>query len=172
MAGDAISVGGPISLRAQALEVAACIRLGHRYRADHLAGDHLGEKALFDLLAAIAQQVGSYHFGMNHEAGSRPGDTRPPQLFDDDHIEEPVRPRAAVSSRNVGAQQTLFAPLAPNGPRHDAVTFPLPVERDDLRVDEAPDIAAKQRMLLEENSARKHPFPHWSPMPATAATPR
>ena len=135
-------------LRAHRFEVAARVRFGHAERADRLALDHLRKPLPLLLLGPEGEDISSDQICMDQKSRSAGADA--PQLLEDDDVEEIVEPKAAVLLGDRAAQHADFAGLAPEFARHDAVVFPLRMERYDLFLDKAPDRRAPDLMIFAE----------------------
>src|SRR5882757_8106894 len=116
---------------------------------------------------------------MDHETGSGPGYAGASQFLDDNNIVEPVATAAAIGLLDVGAQQALFASLAPQLPWHEPRPLPVPMVRHHLGIDETAHRGAEDLMLLGKEGTRDHgcgcvnasPVWRWQPRPGRGPHP-
>ena len=148
---------------ADALEVGAGARLGHRDRGDLLAAGQVGEPALLLLVVRAGDEVGHDHVVEQRER--RAVDAAVGHLLADHHVVAEVgRAPAAVLLVELEAEQSLRAGLGPDLAVDDPVLLPLVVVGDDLLVEEGADRVAEGLVLLVEDLAR-----HRSPLRCGAA---
>ena len=148
---------------ADALEVGARARLGHRDRRDLRAADEVREPALLLLVVRAGDEVRHDHVVEQREG--RAVDAAPGHLLADHHVVAEVgRAPAAVLLVELESEQALRARLGPHVAVDDPVLLPLVVVGDDLLVEERADRVAEGLVLLVEDLAR-----HRSPPGSGAA---
>ena len=122
---------------ADALHVAAGVRLGQAQRAVMLAARHRRQVALLLLVGAVhAQHVRQHQMGVEHAAQAHPALA---QLLDHHGVGGDVEAEAAVLRRDGGAEQSQLLHARDQRVRILVAVFELAGDRHDLAVDEAPD---------------------------------
>ncbi len=139
-----------------AAQIAADLGLGHGDHGDQVAGDQARQPAGLLFIGSVIDQIGHGDVGVGGEADGR--GVHPRQFLDQDGAVAEVAAGAAVFLGRGDAQQTLLASAQPQRFGHDAVAFPLSVVRDDLSLDEPPDLVAEHLMVVAENLAHRHRF--------------
>ncbi len=140
--------------RADGLQIAAGMGLGHAERADGLAADHLRQPLLLLRLGAEGKDVGRNQIRVDEKAGTAGADA--PQFLEHDHIEQIVQAEAAVFFRHRATQQAFRAGLEPQVTRDDPVLLPLRMERNDFAFHEAAHRLPEYVVFLPEQGARDH----------------
>ncbi len=141
---------------ADALQVAAGARLGHRDRGDEVPAAVAGQPAVPLLRRAQAQQVLADHVVVHEEAEA--GRARPAGLLVHDGVVAVVGvAAAAVLLVDVDAEQPGLPRLLPDAARYELVLFPLRVERRHLAGEELTDQVAEGLVLVGEDVASHAP---------------
>ena len=142
---------------ANALQVAACGRLAHGNRTDHLAAGKERQILFLLLLGTVVQDVGGHNFVVQTKADAAcacAGDSLHLQ-----HGIEFVCARAAIFLGQCHTQKTVLAGLVPHGTIHVALLFPGLVVRRDFLGDEALEALTKRAVIFVEQGAVNHGVP-------------
>jgi len=105
-------------------------------------------------LGAKRKDIGRDQVGMDEKAG--PARAGPPQLLEDDDVEQVIEAHPAIFLGHRAAEQAGRAGLQPQVPRNDPVLLPFGVKGHDLAVDEAPNRFPENCMFFAKDRALDH----------------